>query len=124
MTSDYTNYSELSGLYLEDSFVLEMSQTPGEVRFTLDAVLTRQHPAYRDALPGEQYCYARGHLIFAAVTEVHWCSRSGKWYTDAAGEVDLGNIDSFTNIGGEFALEGDWGEIRIRTDSDPRFAIL
>ncbi|MGX1810189.1 hypothetical protein ACWIGI_31115 [Nocardia sp. NPDC055321] len=118
---DYTDYPELAGLYLKDSYVLGIFELPNEVRFDLEAVLTRQHPAYHDPLPGEQYCYAKGNLVFAEVTEVQWLSRSGRQFTDATGEVDLGNIDALSNDDGVFAVEGDWGRVRIRSDSAPRF---
>lgn len=121
MKRDYTDYPELAGLYLEDSYVLGIFELPNEVRFNLEAVLTRQHPAYHDPLPGEQYCYAKGNLVFAEATEVQWLSRSSQQFTDATGEVDLGNIDALSNDDGVFAVEGDWGRVRIRSDSAPRF---
>ena len=32
---------------------------------------------------------------------------------DAAGEMDLGNIDVFENRSGEYHLEGNWGKVTI-----------
>lgn len=123
MTRDYTEYPALSGVYLEDSYVLAISELPNEFRFSLEAVLTPESPSYRDPLPGEQYCYTRGQLIFPDVSRTEWISKSLREYTDAAGEEDLGNIDTLTNDSGAYTAEGDWGKVRIWTDKDPEFQV-
>lgn len=117
---DYASFPGLAGVYLEDSYVLDISGTAGQVVFRLDAVLTPEHPAYHSPHPGEHYCYARGGLAFPDVTRVVWLSRSGSYYTDASGERDLGNIDSLTIDGDAYVAEGDWGAVRI-SGADPRF---
>ncbi|RBO94338.1 hypothetical protein [Nocardia puris] len=123
MTRDYTHYPDLAAIYLEDSYVLGISEEPGEVRFELDAVLTPEHPRYHAPPPGEQYCYARGDLVFAEVTKVEWVTRSAEIYTDASGEEDMGNIDSLVNEDGVFSVEGDWGRVRIWSGTDLRFVM-
>lgn len=123
MTRNYTTYPELSGLYLEDSYVLEIAESPTEIRFKLEAVLTRAHPAHHDPLPGEQHCYAHGNLIFPEVIRTNWIARSFRQFPDATGSLDYGNIDSLTNNNGAFIAQGDWGRVRIWTNSDPRFVI-
>jgi hypothetical protein len=120
---DYTQYPNLRGVYLEDSFVLGITETPGHFTFTLEAVLTPEHPDYHDPLPGEQYCYAEGELIFADASRVEWLKRSTNRYVDAAGHEDLGNIDSLTSDHHTFVVEGDWGEVRIHSVSQPRFEL-
>lgn len=67
---------DLAGLYLEDSYVLAISETPRRLSFMLDAVLTPAHPRYRAPLPGEQHCYATGVLIFEGITTIEWIRRS------------------------------------------------
>lgn len=120
---DYVQFPNLLGVYLEDSFVLGISETPGQVTFQLEAVLTPDHPNYHEPRPGEQYCYADGELIFADVSRVEWLERSTKVYTDAAGQEDLGNIDSLTIDDETFIVEGDWGKVRIHSASQPRFEL-
>lgn len=61
---DYSQFPQLDGVYLEDSFVLGISEIAGELSFKLEAVLTPQHPNYHEPLPGTQYCYADGELLF------------------------------------------------------------
>lgn len=120
---DYTKFPELPGIYLEDSLVLAIEEKPGTFVFKLDAVLTPAHPNYHHPSPGEQYCYADGALIFTNVSRVIWLTRAVGHYTDASGQEDLGNIDSLTINGGAFAVEGDWGKVRIETSSQPWFQI-
>lgn len=110
---DYTKFPGLAGVYLEDSYVLAISDTPGRLTFKLDAVLTPANPAYHPPKPGDQYCYALGDLVFPDVTHVEWVRRSHTRYTDAAGEEDLGNIDILRTEGDAFLAEGDWGEVRV-----------
>lgn len=108
-------------MYLEDSYVLDIVEQSGEVRFSLEAVLTPKNPKYHDPLPGEQYCYARAELVFREVSSTEWISRSFKKYTDADGEEDLGNIDVLRNSDDIYTVEGDWGKVRIRSVQAPEF---
>jgi len=119
---DYNNFPGLAGVYLEDSYVLGISEVPEQVVFRLDAVLTPENPAYHSPRPGEQYCYEIGNLVFPDVTRVEWLRRNDRHYTDASGEEDLGNIDILEVDGDAFVAEGDWGAVRI-SGAQPRFEL-
>ncbi|KAA0093679.1 hypothetical protein CIW49_26935 [Mycolicibacterium sp. P1-18] len=119
---DYTRFPGLSDVYLEDSYVLAIVETPGRVTFRLEAVLIPEHPAYRDPPAGQHHCYAVGDLIFADVTHVDWVRRSDRRFVDASGETDLGNVDVLRIDGNVIVLEGDWGELRL-TGGRPRFKL-
>lgn len=121
--TDYAEMPGLSDLYLEDSYVLDIAESAGRLTFSMSAVLTPEHPAYRDPLPGEQYCYADGALVFSGVTHTDWLERSTQRYVDATGETDLGNIDSLTSADGTYEVAGDWGRVRIRCAGPPRFTL-
>lgn len=110
---DYANYPGLAGVYLEDSYVLDIVEMPGQVVFKLDAVLTPESSAYHSPRPGEHYCYAAADLVFRNVAAVEWIRRTARHFTDAAGEEDLGNIDILHPEGDGFVVEGDWGRVRI-----------
>jgi hypothetical protein len=110
---EYADFPELAGLFLEDSYVLDISESPRQLVFKLDAVLTPEHPAYRPPRPGEQHCYTYGTLVFGDVTRVEWLRRSSRRHTDASGAEDLGNIDILTVRDGAFIAEGDWGRVRV-----------
>lgn len=110
----------IPGLFLRDSYVLDIVQAPGRLSFMLDAVLTPDHVEYGTPLPGEQHCYARGTLVFPAVKKVEWIARTDRSYIDAAGQQDLGNIDILARDGEAFVVDGDWGRVRV-VSAEPRF---
>jgi hypothetical protein len=116
---DYNSFPGLAGVYLEDSYVLGISESSDQLVFHLDAVLTPEHAAYHPPRPGEQYCYQNGSLVFPGVTGVAWLRRNSSHYTDASGEGDLGNIDILTVDGDAVVVEGDWGTVRI-SGAQPR----
>ena len=121
MNNDYSQLRGLAGVYLEDSYVLSISEAPRKFTFALDAVLTPASARYAPPKPDEQYCYARGKLVFEHVTDITWIGRSTQQSTDATGEVDLGNIDSLAFEQGLYIAEGDWGQVHIRSESEPQF---
>lgn len=116
-------FPALAGVHLEDSFVLDISDTADSLTFSLDAVLRPCHPRYRDPRLGEQYCYRHADLVFENVSRLDWITRTGRSFTDATGEADLGNIDSLTHNGNHYELTGDWGEVHRETPTPPRIQI-
>ncbi len=120
---DYEQFPGLDGFYLEDSFVLAITETPSTLTFTLDAVLTPEHPAYRPPRPGEHHCYRSAELLFIDLSKIEWLQRSHRFFTDATGAKDLGNIDALVAGANSVLLEGDWGCVRVwgsRTNGCPR----
>ena len=120
---DYAHFPGLKDVYLEDSYVLAIAEHLGEFSFKLDAVLTPIHPNYHDPYPGEQYCYANGSLLFRGVRKIEWFQRVRHHYVDATGEVDLGNVDTLIFNNGAFFVAGDWGQVRIHSNSQPQFKL-
>jgi hypothetical protein len=119
---DYTRFPRLAGVCLEDSYVLAISETGGQLTFDLDAALAPDSQAYHAPRSGEPYCYAYGTLVFPNVTGIEWVKRSDARYTDASGEENLGNIDILSVDQEAFVAEGDWGGVRIFSDP-PRFEL-
>ncbi|WIX80299.1 hypothetical protein QRX50_05815 [Amycolatopsis carbonis] len=117
---NYTDIANLAQVHLEDSYVLALNERPDAVSFTLDLVLTPGHPRYHAPPPDEQYCYADAVLTIGNATEIDWIARSGRTYRDAAGEEDLGNIDSLQYRDGYFDITGDWGHVRVHTEAAPQ----
>ncbi|MGH3973078.1 MAG: hypothetical protein ACRDS9_07110 [Pseudonocardiaceae bacterium] len=120
---NYWDVDALSAVYLEDSYVLDIAEAPGELKFRMEVVLTEQHPAYRPPRPNEQYCYANGWLVLSSITRTEWESRSTQRYTDATGEEDLGNIDFLERKDDHWWIGGDWGEVRVYTSADPQLVL-
>lgn len=112
----YTALPQLSGLLLEESYVLGIEARPTSVRFVLDLVLTREHPRYADPVPGEQYCFRRGHIEFVGVRRLLWTAQGAPPARDASGELDYGNIDLFNASEIGYELEGTWGRMEVQAD--------
>lgn len=113
----YADIAALSGLLLEESWVLTIAAQPGRLTFVMDFVLVPDHPEYREPRRGEQFCYRRGELRFRRVGRVAWTNQGAPPVTDACREIDHGHIDSFEwdDMGG--LLEGDWGRIDVWFDA-------
>ena len=80
-------FAGLAGVYLEDSWVLEVTVQDQGCPFDLDAVLTPEHPRYRDPRPGEQYCYERARLTLTSGSAVEFQPSASPPATDATGSM-------------------------------------
>lgn len=107
----------LQGVYLEDSWVLDVSPSEDACAFHLEAVLTPDHPRYRSPHAGEQQCYAGATLLLTSASPISFHRSDMQPATDATGESDWGNIDTFEAVDWEghhaWSLHGAWGELVI-----------
>ena len=108
--------TDLSKVYLEDSYVLGVVENENSITFQMEVVLTERHPFYSSPKPSEQYCYKKGEITFPNTKEVNWILKLFKPSDDSSGEIDYGNIDSFVLEGGKYHLMGEWGEILIESE--------
>lgn len=120
---DYTSLDSLSDVLLEESFVLAVDKNADSLVFRLDAVLTPTHPLYTAPLSDETFCHRLAFLVFRNPVEVSWLRGSRPPSTDAAGEIDFGNIDVMTLDEGRAQLEGDWGEVEVEYSEMPFLVI-
>ena len=110
----YYNIPQLSYIYLEDSFVLNIRTEANYVELLLELVLTENHPLYQSPLPNEQYFYKKARLIFSEAQQVELTEKINTKYIDANNELDLGNINDFYQYKNYFYLYGDWRELKVR----------
>lgn len=110
---NYYEIPELSNFYLEDSYVLAIDERASSLTFTLEAVLSENHPKYERPKSGEQYCYLKISLCFLNADSIEWVDRRFIAFSDSSGETDYGNIDSFSCSDDCYALSGDWGKVII-----------
>ncbi|GAA5189547.1 hypothetical protein GCM10023346_04390 [Arthrobacter gyeryongensis] len=114
----YFEHEVLRGFYLEDSWVLDINASRGQLVITAEFVLTEEHPSYAPARPGEQYCYRKGVLVFDGVADLTWTGQlSSRPSRDPDGSVDYGNIDSLIIEGDHYTVEGDLGKIDLHAAS-------
>jgi hypothetical protein len=115
---NYVDLECFKGLFLEDSFVLQIIENPELVSFQVEFVLIEDHPKYKEPIGNEMYYYRFGEINFIKPKEVIWKFRNQKILSiDANNENDLGNIDLFFKSGEYYSLEGDWGSLLIKCDN-------
>jgi hypothetical protein len=112
---DYFNLPGFSGIYLEDSYVLDIVQSSDALVFKMEFVLREEHELYSPPKAGEQYCYKRGRLVFPNARNITWLRRTMNPIKDATGSIDYGNIDSFYVSEGRYHLEGEWGAVVVES---------
>lgn len=66
-----------------------------------------------------KHCYAAAVLAIGQATKIEWSTGSSQTYRDAAGEEDLGNVDSFHFVADHYEITGDWGHVRVYSAATP-----
>jgi hypothetical protein len=112
----HETFSDLAGIYLEDSWVLEVASSEHGLSFRIDAVLTPEHSRYEPPGPGEQHCYRTGWLSLRSATPMDIRLSGSPLAIDATGAPDFGHVDAFVLNRSEdrWELEGDWGQASVR----------
>ncbi len=113
MTLRYFQMPGFESVYLEDSFVLGVTATPGLLIVDLDVVLTEDHPSYKPPPPNEHHCYRRGQIRFHGVRRLHWIAGGTRPAIDASGVADYGGVHELSADGSSFVLTGDFGNIDV-----------
>ncbi|MEO1657570.1 MAG: hypothetical protein AAFR65_07600 [Pseudomonadota bacterium] len=105
----------LSSIYLEDSYVLEVRERASEIEFEMEFVLQDSHPCYTIPKEGEMYCYRRGIIRLRNCLDISW---TNKQYAlrQRLEDRDYCNIDAFYSDGDKIFIEGDWGQLSLRSD--------
>lgn len=109
----YWKCEALESLYLEDSWVLSIVASPERLEIGLDFVLRESHPEYGPPEPGKQYCYKRGRLIFAPISELHWTDQGLVKPTIENDEIDYGSLDIIEFTDRVWSMTGDFGHISL-----------
>ncbi len=109
----YTEIPELEHFVLEESWVLDISSTPGGLTIRIDLVFDKDHPELKPAPAGDVYYTRQSLLRFDGVRRLEWMDQGARPSRDASGEVDYGHIDSMLWEDDQYELEGDFGTIRL-----------
>ena len=112
----FQTFSDLAGVCLEESWVLEVAPSDDTLALRVEAVLTPEHPLYEAPKPGELSCYRRAWLSIRSEDPIDVRLSGARPAVDATGERDLGHVDGFAPnpMGNGWELEGDWGEAVVR----------
>lgn len=113
----YQTFSNLAGVCLEESWVLEVAPSDHTLALHLEAALGPEHPLYEAPKPGELSCYRRAWLSIRAEDPIDVQLSGARPALDVTGERDLGHVDEFalSPMGNRWKLEGDWGEAVVRS---------
>lgn len=120
MTVDYDGaFHALAGVYLEDSWVLEVAPSHDGLALRLETVLKAEHPLYEAPAAGERHCYRNAWLDVRSADPVEVELSGARPAVDASGTEDVGNIDRFAvdERVGLWVLEGGWGIAKFRDPS-------
>jgi hypothetical protein len=109
----YTEIDGLEDIVLEESYVLGITATPGQLVFKVDFVLTTDHPLYQPPPAGTIECFRRGGFRFQTVKSLQWSDQGAPPTRDPNGEIDYGHIEWFEWKPGCYRLEGGWGFIEV-----------
>lgn len=114
----HQTFGDLRDVYLEDSWVLDVSARARSIRFKLDAVLTPDHTRYSPPGPSEQHCYRKATLTIASDDPIQFEPSDSPAAHDATGEADYGSIDTFVPVDWAghpaWQLSGEWGTVLVR----------
>ncbi|MGR3278685.1 hypothetical protein ACSYAD_26680 [Acaryochloris marina NIES-2412] len=115
MPQQYYKIPELEQIYLEGSFVTNIKENNGSIIFFVDFVLREEHLEYTVPNEDEIYCYRSGCIRFLNSCSIKWISKTISPITDARGDIDYGNIDTFVFSNNIYQISGEWGEIEINS---------
>jgi hypothetical protein len=109
----YTEIPELEHFVLEESWVLDISSSPGGLTIRIDLVFDKDHPELKPAPAGDVYYTRQGVLSFDGARRLEWTDQGTHPSRDASGEGDYGHIDSMLWEDDQYELNGDFGTIRL-----------
>lgn len=117
MKVNYYEFAAFENVFLEDSFVLDLTITPLIFTIDLELVLTQNHSLYHKPLPNEAHCYRKARILFINVKSLIWTNKIQTPNKDITGETDFGNIESFILSDGIYKIDGEIGNIEVVGDA-------
>ena len=102
---------------LENSWLIDFTESATSIRMTIEAVLSKRHPLYHPPVDGEALCYRDAVLVFDGITSTAWSNKVFAKNTGPGGEVDYGNIDSFYQDEDGWCIGGEWGRLRVACET-------
>lgn len=111
----YEAFSDLAGVVLEESWVLEVAPSAAGLALRIEVRLTPDHPRYGEPALGEMGCYRTGWLWVHSSEPVETRLSGTRPTLDPDGASDYGNVDSLVQSSeGAWTLDGDWGHAQVR----------
>jgi hypothetical protein len=114
----YYKIRAFDGIYLEDSYLLTIEETPSKIVFFLETVVLENHKLYSKP-DNEHFCYRKAKMIFSNYLSLNWIEKIMKPIVDLDQSIDYGNIDVFYKENNRYYLEGEWGKLEIISMNEP-----
>ncbi|SNY44795.1 hypothetical protein [Paractinoplanes atraurantiacus] len=111
----FEQFPALVSVALEESWVTAFRHDTTTVTFALDAVMTTEHPRYHPPRPGEVHATEPAVLTITG-NDLTFTPSGAHPNRDPNGELDFGNIDTFTlsdPAAMRWRLTGEWGELTV-----------
>lgn len=108
--------TNLEGIDLPESFVLGWNVGNARLVFQMEFALWPESPFYRKPREEEWTCFRRGALVFEHLVVVDGLKKQEDvpGATDALGERDYGNVDTFQETDKGVRLSGEFGDVSLR----------
>jgi hypothetical protein len=119
----YDAIPDLTDVYLEDSYVMAISETDIGLMVEMVFVLRKGHPLYIEPAKDAYYCYHGGSIIFDHPAQIQWIEKKMKKFTDENGNTDYGTLHSLNVEGGTHALHGEFGRVNIITPKEVKIVM-
>ncbi|MDT0581713.1 hypothetical protein [Brumicola blandensis] len=107
--------NSMEGIDLQDSFVLDWSESNSELVFQIEASVWPGSKHYVEPKESEHTCYKKASIRFFDFDSISGLKSKSEVVqsSDASGELDYGNIDSFSATSRGFLLDGDFGNVLV-----------
>ena len=107
--------NSMEGIDLQDSFVLDWSENNSELVFQIEASVWPSSKHYVEPKESEYTCYKRASIRFFDFDSISGLRPKSEVVqsSDAKGEFDFGNIDSFSTTLSGFSIDGDFGNVLV-----------
>ena len=107
--------NSMEGIDLQDSFVLDWSENNSELIFQIEASVWPTSKHYVEPKESEYTCYKKASIKFFDFETISGLKSKSEVIqsSDAAGELDYGNVASFSATSSGFSINGDFGNVLI-----------
>lgn len=113
-TPYYDIFSELQNVYLEESFLLELTRDNSSITMLIEAVLLEKHPLYSPPKSGQKFCLCDIRVTAYGVSDVQWPHKMVPIGLEE--RPDYGNIDMFYKEEGVYHIEVDGEVLKFRAE--------
>ena len=107
----------LDDIYLDDSWILNVTVQPERLDILVDFVIVASSPHYSEPKPNEYYCYKRGMIAFEKWSDLQWDRGTYRYGVDPDGEIDYDSFYEFSVKQNHYTICGGFGDMIFDANS-------